>query len=170
MTEPNTLTKLIVLYMLDKVDYPITKVQIYDFILEKNYSNFFALAQAIYELTEDGYIEVSETHSSTFMQLTEKGTDTLSFFRNRISEGIRNDIDAYFEENRFEISNSLSVMTNCYRTMNGDYIAELSAWEKSSDLINIKINMPSEEAARNICDNWRDRSSDIYAYLLEKLL
>ena len=170
MTEPHTLIKLIVLYMLDKVDFPITKAQIYDFILEKEYANYFALTQATYELTEGGLIETSSTHSSTFLTLTDKGRDTLTFFQNRISEGIRNDINAYFEENRMEISNRVSVITNYYRTASGDYIADLSAREKSSDLINIRINMPNEESARTICDHWREKSSDIYSFILENLL
>lgn len=170
MTEPHTLIKLIVLYMLDKVDFPLTKAQVYDFILEKEYANYFALTEATYELTEGGLIDTSKTHSSTFLELTDKGRDTLSFFRNRISEGIRNDIDAFFEENRMEITNRMSVITNYYRTSSGDYVADLSAREKSEDLINIRINMPTEESAQALCEHWREKSSDIYSFILENLL
>lgn len=170
MTKPQTLTKLIVLYMLDKVDFPITKAQIYDFILEKEYSNYFTLTQATYELTEDGFIESSQTHSSTFLTLTETGRDTLTFFQNRISEGIKSDINKYYEEHRMQIANDVSVMTNYYRTSAGDYVADLSARQKSEDLINIKINMPTEDSARAVCDHWRDSSADIYSFILEKLL
>ncbi len=170
MTEPQTLTKLIVLYMLDRVDYPITRAQIFEFILEKEYSNYFTLTQAIYELTEDGFIESSPTHSSTLLTLTEDGRNTLSFFQNRISEGIRNDITAYFEEKHMEIANDASLLTNYYRTSAGDFVADLTAREHSSDLVNIKINMPTEESARAICEHWKEQSSDIYAFLLEKLL
>lgn len=170
MTEPQTLTKLIVLYMLDKVDFPITKAQIYDFILEKEYSNYFTLTQATFELTEDGFIESSSTHSSTFLTLTDKGRDTLTFFQNRISEGIKSDINKYYEDHKLQIVNDVSVMTNYYRTSGGDYVADLSAREKSEDLINIRINMPTEDSARAVCEHWRDSSSDIYSFILEKLL
>ena len=170
MTEPQTLTKLIVLYMLDKFDYPITKTQLYDFILESEYSTYFNLTQAVYELTDDGFIESSSTHSSTFVSLTEKGRESLTYFRNRISEGIRKDIDSYCEQNRREIANALSVMTNYFRTSDGDYVADLMAREKSQDLINIRINMPSEEAAQAVCENWRERSSDIYSFIIERLM
>ena len=110
MTEPHTLTKLIVLYMLDKVDFPLTRAQIYEFILEKEYSDYFTLTQAIFELTEDGYIETAKKHASTFLSLTDKGRDTLTFFRNRISEGIKNDINRFFDENRMQIVNDVSVI------------------------------------------------------------
>ena len=38
MSETYTLYKLIVLYMLDKVDFPLTTSQISEFILEKEYT------------------------------------------------------------------------------------------------------------------------------------
>lgn len=169
MTEPQTLTKLIVLYMLDKFDYPITKAKLYDFVLGKEYSNYFMLTQVAYELAEDGFIESSSTHSQTLVSLTDKGRDTLAFFRNRISEGIRKDIDSYCEENSREIANDLSIMTNYYRTASG-YVAELSARDKSEDLIRISINMPTEETAISACEHWREKSSDIYSHILENLL
>lgn len=41
MAEPFTLYKLIVLYMLEKVDFPLSNTQISDFFLEKEYTNYF---------------------------------------------------------------------------------------------------------------------------------
>ena len=41
MAQPFTLYKLIVLYMLDNSQSPLTNSQISDFILEKEYTNYF---------------------------------------------------------------------------------------------------------------------------------
>lgn len=40
LQDPLTLYKLIVLYMLDRVNFPLTKAQVCDFIQEKDYTNF----------------------------------------------------------------------------------------------------------------------------------
>ena len=40
LQDPLTLYKLIVLYMLNKVSFPLSSSQISDFILEKDYTNF----------------------------------------------------------------------------------------------------------------------------------
>lgn len=170
MTEPLTLTKLIVLYMLNQVDFALTKAQIFDFILEKEYSNYFTLQQATYELTESKFVESTSTHSSTLLKITPEGKDALKFFNNRMSEGIKEDINNYFSQNRMQIHNELSVMTNYYKTSEGEYVADLTAREKSLDLINIKINMPTEDSAEAICEHWKEKSQDIYSYLLETLL
>ena len=53
MSEAFTLYKLIVLYMLEKVDFPLTNGQISEFILEKGYTSYFTLQQAISETRKE---------------------------------------------------------------------------------------------------------------------
>ena len=55
--EPLTLYKLIVLYMLDRVTFPLTTAQISEFVLDKEYTNFLTLQTAISELMETGLAE-----------------------------------------------------------------------------------------------------------------
>lgn len=46
------LYKLMVLYMLNKVDFPLTNSQISEFILDKGYTNYFTLQQALHDLSD----------------------------------------------------------------------------------------------------------------------
>ena len=48
MAEPFTLYKLIILYMLDRVDFPLTNSQISSFLLDRGYTNYFTLQQAFF--------------------------------------------------------------------------------------------------------------------------
>ena len=56
MAEAFKLYKLIILYMLNKVDFPLTNSQISEFILDEGYTSYFKLQQAISELIESGFI------------------------------------------------------------------------------------------------------------------
>ena len=59
--DPQTLYKLMILYMLSRVNFPLTKAQIGDFILEKGYTNFLTLQQVIAELIDaDMYLKDNE--------------------------------------------------------------------------------------------------------------
>ena len=157
--------------MLDQVTFPLKKSQLFDFILyEKEYTNYFTLMQAEAELTNSGLVETNSTHSTTYISLTDAGRETLQAFTNKMSEGIKQDISEYFAKNKIQIHNEVSVISNYYKTPNGDYVADLVARENSLDLVNIKINMPTEEACESLCNNWKDKSQEIYAYLLENLL
>lgn len=170
MTEPLTLTKLIILYMLDRVEFPLTKAQIFDFVLEKEYANYFTLQQATCELTDSHLVEASSTHSSTLLTLLDEGRETLKYFQGRISEGIKSDITEYFEANKMQLHNEVSVSSNYYRIGSGEYVADLSARENSSELFRIQMIMPTEDTAKAISENWKESCQDIYSYLLEKLL
>ena len=52
MAEAFKLYKLIILYMLDKVDFPLTNSQISEFILNEGYTTYFKLQQALSELLD----------------------------------------------------------------------------------------------------------------------
>lgn len=45
-----TLYKLIILDILSRVDFPLTNAQVSDFILEKEYADYFEIQQALSEL------------------------------------------------------------------------------------------------------------------------
>ena len=56
MSETLTLYKLIILKMLSLVDHPLTNSQISEFILEKEYTNYFTLQQVLCEVEETGLV------------------------------------------------------------------------------------------------------------------
>ena len=61
MSETYTLYKLIVLYMLDKVDFPLTTSQISEFILEKEYTTYFKLQETLAEMEHSGLLREMTT-------------------------------------------------------------------------------------------------------------
>lgn len=167
--DPLTLYKLIVLYMLDRVNFPLTKAQVMDYILEKGYTNFLTLQQAISDLIDADMLKAKSIRNRTHLEITDEGKETLDFFQNRISAQIKEDIDKYFRENQFELKNEVSIMSNFYKSTSGEYEANLIIREKKIDLINITMSVPTEELASSICDKWEGASQEIYATLVDKL-
>ena len=92
MSETFTLYRLMVLYMLDKVDFPLTNTQITNFILEKDYTTYFTIQQTLSELLDSELIVAESTHNNTLYRITEEGQQALNFFSNKISDGIKQDI------------------------------------------------------------------------------
>lgn len=121
MAEAYKLYKLIILYMLDKVDFPLTNSQISEFILDEGYTNYFTVQQTISELVESGFVHEESTHSRTFYHLTDDGAQTLKFFKNDISLAIQDDIDTFLTQKKYELKNEVSVKSDYYQNTNGDY-------------------------------------------------
>ena len=76
--EALTLYKLIVLYMLNRVSFPLTKAQVYDFILGKEYTDFLTLQQAISELEDAGLLSAKSMGNRTNLLITAEGKQTLT--------------------------------------------------------------------------------------------
>ena len=170
MSDTLTLYKLIILKMLSMIDAPLTNSQISEFILEKEYTNYFTLQQALSELDETGLVTVSTTHNSSSYHITEAGRDTLSYFGDKISDAICHDIQEYLGEKQNEIRDTLSVTANYFLGNGNDYLVCCQVRENNATLIDLTISVPSEKQAVSVCNHWKSKSQEIYAHVMEQLL
>lgn len=164
-----TLYRMIVLYMLNRASSPLSGAQIADFILDKEYTNFLTLQRVLADLTEDIFISADAMGNRTLYTITKEGRKTLAFFDNRLQDDIKNDIDEYLTSHKIQIRNELSILTRYDKNASGDYIAELIAKDDDSDLIRIRLSVPSAEFAEKVCQNWKEKNEAIYRYLVGEL-
>ena len=167
--ESLTLYKLIVLYMLDKVAFPLTQSQISEFVLDKGYTNYLTLQQVISELIETNLIAAHTTLNRTQLCITKEGKDSLGYFEGRISDAIKKEILEYFKEKSLELRNEVSVVSNYYKTVNGEYEAVLNAKDGNITLVEIKLSVPTSQIAESICDNWNKKNQEVYQALTKML-
>ncbi len=167
--DPLTLYKLIVLYMLDRVNFPMTNAQISDFVLEKEYTNFLTLQTVINELTEAGMISAQSIRNRTHLSITTEGKETLHFFENRIGDAIKADIKNYFQEKEFDLRNEISVLADYYKATSGEYETRLVAKDRGLSLIDLTLSVPTKELAETICDNWQKKNQEVYQYIVKSL-
>nr|WP_296065758.1 DUF4364 family protein [uncultured Mediterraneibacter sp.] len=170
MAETYTLYKLIVLYMLDKVDFPLTTSQISEFILDKGYTTYFRLQETLSELTDSELLKIETTHNRTLYRLTETGTDTIHFFSNKISPEIRTEIDDFLKEKQYDLKEEVAVKSDYYLKTDHQFEVQCQIVENGSSLIDMRITVPTEKEAKAIVNNWNLKNQEIYASLLSQLL
>jgi len=170
MAEAYKLYKLIILYMLDKIDFPLTNSQISEFILNEGYTNYFTLQQTLSELSASGFIHEESTHSRTFYHLTEEGRQTLHFFKNDISSAIQDDINEFLTQKKYELKNEVSVKSDYYQNSNGDFSVRCQVFEQGSPLIDLTLTAPTEAQAQTMSNNWAKKNQEIYASIMTSLL
>ncbi|MCM1026396.1 MAG: DUF4364 family protein [Roseburia sp.] len=167
--EQLTLYKLIVLYMLNRVTFPMTTAQVSDFMVEKDYTGYLTLQQVINDLIDAKLISSETIRNRTHLSITEEGRETLRFFQNRIHPEIRQDINTYFRENEYTLRNEVSVLGDYYKSSSGEYEAHLLARDRGIRLVDITLSVPDEATAAAICDNWQKKNQPIYQYLIQEL-
>ena len=156
--------------MLDKVDFPLTNAQITDFILEKDYTNYFNIQQSISEM-KDADLIISETiRNSSYFKITDAGSETIHFFDSDISEAIRNDIDTFLRENKYKLREEVSILSDYYEKKKDEYVATCYVREQGSKIVEISLSVSTEQEAQTICNNWKNKSQDVYAFLIQTLM
>jgi DNA-binding PadR family transcriptional regulator len=169
-TDASTLYKLIILYMLDRVNSPMTNAQISEFVLEKGYTSYFTLQEVLNTLISDGFITEESYHSSTHYTITDSGRETINFFKYKISSSIVSDINLYLSDNKYELKEAVNNISEYYKASNGDYAVHCQVKENGHPIIDLTITVPDEQQADSMCGKWKDASPDIYEYIMTHLL
>ena len=151
MADPFTTYKLIVLYMAKHATEALTNSQISEFILDREYTDYFQLQKVLSELTETELLHKRTISNSSYYELTEEGRKTLSYFEKDISQDIRNEADYY-------------------TTPQGGYAVRCQIIERDSTIMDLSMAAPGKEAAQAICRSWASKSQDIYEMLMSELI
>ncbi len=170
LAEPMTLYKLMNLYMLHQVNFPLTNAQLSNFFLDREYTTYFTLQQALNELLDAGLVKKETMRNSSRYEITKEGEETLEFFGKNISPAIVSDMDEYLKQNRFRMRNEVGLISDFYKSTNQDYIVHCEVREGKAILVNLDISVPDKEQAEIMCNHWKDRSQEIYAYVMKSLM
>lgn len=161
--------KLLLLYLLKKIKLPISNNQITKIILENNFINYFTLQQYITELENATFITIIEQEDKHRLVISRKGLKVLSLFKNRIPKDKIQAIDSYLSKQLENIKKEITILSD-YTIEGNNYIVNLKAVENNSILIDLKLNVASNEQAKAICSKWKENSSQIYHDLIKVLI
>ena len=150
LNEPMTLYKLMNLYMLKQVNFPLTNAQLTNFFTEHEYTTYFTLQQALNELEDAGLIHKEPSHN--------------------ISPAIVNDMDQYLKENKFRLREEVGTSADYYKATGQDYIVHCEVREGKTVLIRLDLALPDKEQAEAMCSNWKEKSQEIYSFAMKTLL
>ena len=155
MAEPLTLYKLMILYLLKKVNYPLSNGQMSEFFVSKSYTDYFTFQMVINELLGTSLIHKETIRNTSRYELTKEGEEVLFYFENKITGEVKQDMDDFLKENNFKLRTENSVLANYY---------------KSTASNDFEIDCVVKEMAEKMCDNWEKASKEIYEFAMKKLL
>ncbi len=162
--------KLMILYILNKMDMPITKVQLSNIVLENNLLNYFTLQQCFNELEETELIKKVDSNKKEMYINTDSGNKTLEIFTDRIPTGTKNIISKYIDQNRDNLKKEAQIVADYVRQSESEYIVNLKVLENDIVLIDLKLNVVSSKQAKFICEKWNNSSEKIYKQIMDTLI
>ena len=162
--------KLLILYILDKINMDLTNSQITQVVLETEMMNYFSLQQLLSQLMESKFLIIYKDSDREYYSLTQKGIETLEYFLSRIPENSTKKVDEYILTNKENLLADTQVKSSFVKQSDNEFIVNLRVIENQCNLIDLNLNVSSEKQAQLICNNWKNNASYMYAEVIDLLI
>ncbi len=159
--------KILILYIMNQFKMPLTESQLIQFILEKEFMNYFVFKQHLSELIASNMIEYNASEKYSYYIISKKGEETLEIFKKLISQEVKSILDTEIITKKNQYKKDSEIITNYVKIADFEYIVYLMAIEKGTPLIDLRLNVGSKEQAEALCKNWKNNSSEYFKKILD---
>lgn len=163
-------SKLVIIYLLYKMNLPVSISYIQEFALDSECMDYFSLASYLSDLYENKYILKNVENNKTTYTVTEKGYKVLDLFENLVPKYIKEKVDSYVENNKFQLKKELDITATYKQIYENEFEVKCNAQESGVSIMEIKFKVANKKYAKSICDNWKKNAPSYYISFITSLL
>lgn len=161
--------KLILLYIINNIEPPVSNLLITKIILENKLMNYIFLQQYLDELCDGKFLEKLDVDNKKSYRISSAGRQGLDYFISLIPAGTKSRIDEALLDYRKRIKNETSIVADFVAVNENEYITNLKICEGSFTYIDLKLTVGSRNDARRLCNNWTVNSEKLYKKIMADL-
>ena len=161
--------KVLILYILNKLEDPITNDSLLRIVLSVIDMNYFYFQQFLLDLIEKKYIVCFEKDGKSVYKITESGKTTLDLTNNIIPGIIKLKVDTSFEDSLKQSNDEESITAEYVPLNENDYTVTCKIIEKNRVIFEVSVFAGSRDEAKKIVDNWKENAYSIYPEILNSL-
>ena len=167
--------KLILLFTLDKMEFPLTKNTIFDICSTiNNWISYMDCIDLLYKLVEANLIYKTEgKEGEDRFNITYDGRNCLNHFYTKIPDKLREQITEYTKVNRMHFKRAQEYVSTFSKSEDGSYFVVLKIRSNSvqdEPLFEIKIKAPTRHSAIEACKRWQAVAHTAYEGIYETLI
>ena len=162
--------KVLILYILNKIQKPVTNDVLLQLILSIDDMNYFYFQQFLLDLIENNYIVEILQDNEKLYTITPSGIKTLDLTLD-ILPGIKKlKVDNKIKDELNEIEEAVSVISEFEPYHLTEFIVTCKIVENNTTVFEVKTIASDREQAKRITENWENNSDKIYPQILNILL
>jgi DNA-binding PadR family transcriptional regulator len=166
--------KLIILYLINRMELPMSREQITDVIVDGDFMDYYTLQQNLSEMVESNFLESSQENAmdnkTTRFTITEEGSAALGLFERRITFPTRQAINRYANENRKKIKKEYEKTATYFPDDDNDeFRVKCGVYEDNRALLELLISVDTRDQAKFIQSNWQKNASLLYSHIINAL-
>jgi len=161
--------KILILYLINKINKPITVnelLKITDNIKEINY---FYLQQFLLDLENLKYIVSYQKNELLVYEITKEGIYNLELLKDLLPGIIKLKIDTLAKELFDKLEDEVAVLAEYFPEGENKFIVKCKLIENHSTLLELSIFAGSINQAKTISQNWKNNCIEIYPKIIDLL-
>lgn len=169
----NSVNALILLFVFDKMDIPLTENTIAEMVCSlNNWINYMDYKQALNTLIEKDWIEPTAQHTDgdAYYTLTVDGRVCLSHLFFNIPSHTRAEIVEFVNTNRMHYRRKQEYCADYMPNDDGTYTVLLRITDTTKQILEVSMCVTDRQTAAEIYHKWEDKAADVYGLLYEQLL
>ena len=169
----NFLNKLILLFVFDKMEVPLSSDTLVDMCCQSNdWLNYMDCNPTLAQLKDNNFIyEVNSSQGSPILySITPDGRVCLADFFFNIPSSLRENISKFVKQNRNKFRKKQDYVADYYMNKDGTYTVYLKIIDPVGPQFELKFTVPSRQIAKNIYKKWTDKAEHVYAAIYENLV
>ena len=174
----STVKKLILLFVLDKIEIPLTENSIIEVCTSRNdWLNYMDCKEALAQLIEAKFIckldsNTEQDSKDVRYSITNEGRNCLANFFTRIRQSTREDITEYAKQNRMVFKRSQEYVYDYFKNTDGTHTVVLRIKEPqlSQPIFEIRLKTSTRNMAVNAGKKWCNKAAQVYEYVFENLI
>ena len=174
-----TVKKLILLFVLDRMEIPLTEESIIDICTNRNdWLRYMDCQDALAKLLDANFIckltsaDVEVDPKDIRYTITLDGRNCLAHFYNRIRQHTREEIAEYAKQNRMVFKRNQEYVYEYFKNNDGSHTLVLRIKDPTlgSSLFEIRLKTSTRNVAVAAGKKWSKKAAQIYEYVFENLV
>ena len=159
--------KVLILYVMDKVSYPVTVQQIYELCYQDDCLSYFDVCTAIPEMVNSKHLKEVEEGS---YQITEKGKADGSLTEDSIAFTVKQRAENAVARFNRQIRRSSFVKTQIIPRESGDYSVIMALDDEMGNLMTLELLAPDQRQAIRLGKLFEKKAETVYNLTMAELL
>lgn len=162
--------KVLILYLLNKLQDGIKNDNLYKIVSSANNMNYFYFQELLTDLIESNFVGSFTKDEDIFVKITSDGQNALSLTKSLLPGILKLKADTVFKEEVSSIAEQSSIITEYVPKDEKNYTVKCKIIEKNEIIFEVSTFAGSRDRAKQISDNWKNNANNIYPQIINLLL
>lgn len=174
MIDEDIQTKLLILFILDKYETPISQNILTEMCcVDNNWVPYFCFSHFVDELSSAKFIYSKpdpRNPEDNFLSISEDGKVCLSYFYSSIFKTVRDDVAEYIRNNKLQYRKKQEFICKQEQNQDGTYTVRCIVLNGEITMFELKFNVPTKQKAESVAVKWRESAPEVYKTYVELMI